>query len=397
MIQATLLLKSGHTPGRDPELDMKKTKTQHSTSPTPILSVVVKLVCVTICVLLFSYFSYLINEVYMQETKISSFMFKTMGFLIVGALLGVAVSSSVQTALEEFHRQMLSVLRRVSPQVMATSSLGLVVGMIFATLAGLPLYIYFPELKNVGFILTLVSGVVFGYLGILIFSRLSLWSGERGLTAMPRDAARPKVCDTSAIIDGRVYDLAKNGLLDGRIIIPSLALNELQGIADDKDPIRKQRGRRGLDLVDKLREIEGANVEVVEVKKDKNAFDETVDAQLIAYTKSVGGVLVTNDYNLTRVAELRGVAVLNLNLLANTFRKALLPGEIEDVHVVRYGKESGQGIAYLDDGTMIVIESGDKFIGESVTVEINSIMQTVAGRLIFARIASEQHTHTNGD
>ena len=363
--------------------------------PATIFGAIVKIICVTVFVMSSSWLFLTIFDKYMTEqltkSDMSDFIIRYMGFLIVGALLGVAISTFVQHGLEELHRQIMQAMRRMSPQLMASGSLGLVVGMIFATLAGLPLYIYFPEHRTAGFAMTLCAGVIFGYLGILIFSRLNLWPERGGAAVGPfsRTRARPKVLDSSAIIDGRVYQLCEAGFMEGRILVPSLVLNEVQKIADDDDSVRKQRGRRGLEIIEKLRDNPEIDLEVMEVKKSRDSFDETVDAQLVAYTKSVRGMLVTNDYNLTKVAELRGVRVYNLNILSNSIRKTLLPGEIVDVHVVKYGKETGQGIAYLDDGTMIVIESGDKFIGESIRVEINSIMQTVAGRLIFARVAHE--------
>lgn len=355
-----------------------------------VFSFIVKLASLAVCILFFSYLSFLFNEVYIKESRIERYMLNTMGFLVSGALLGLLVAPHVQTEIEYAHKLILHFLRRYPAQVVAFGSVGLGVGMAFSILAVIPVYLFLPQYRLAGLIGCLAGVVIFGYLGAMIFSRLSGGSARGPAAAAPRDyasdAARPKVIDSSVIIDGRLFSMCQAGFLEGRLLIPTVVLNEIQRIADDSDQLRRQRGRSGLELIEKLRE-EKVPIEIVEIERPKDGFENSVDAMLVNLAKSVGGILVTNDYNLSKVAELRDVRVFNLNVLANTLRKTLLPGEIVDVSVVKYGKESGQGIAYLDDGTMIVIESGDKFIGEQVNVEISSIMQTVAGRLIFARVA----------
>ena len=367
--------------------------------PVSVLSALVKILSVTLFVMLFNYTPRLIQQLYnvtSPASPIALYMndnveYISIASVVLGALIGVAMSSQMEHGLLQIHRQLLTWMKRYPPQVMASSSIGAIVGMIFAILLALPVYLFFPEQREAGFIIAVSCAVVFSYLGGLMFSRVNLWAqGGSSGAGFARESALPKVIDSSVVIDGRIYNLCAAHFMEGRIIVPSVVLNEIQKIADDNDPVRKQRGRNALDLIEKMRDRDDVRLEVVEVRRSKDSLDESVDSQLVAFTKSIGGVLVTNDFNLTKVADLRGVRTYNLNLLANEFRKTLLPGDTVDVHVIKYGKEGGQGIAYLDDGTMIVIESGDKFIGESVVVEVSSIMQTVAGRLIFARVAADR-------
>jgi uncharacterized protein YacL len=360
------------------------------------LSAAVKILTVTAFVMFFNFVPRLVQRVYnltRPQSSAAEYMnanveYVTIAGVVLGALIGMALSPQIENALLQTHRQLARALRRYPPQVMASSSIGVVVGLIFATLVSMPAHVFFPEQRTAGLLIAVSCALIFGYLGGLMFSRLNLWGAAPGASPdSPADAAAPKVLDSSVIIDGRIGRLCQERFIEGRILIPSPVLNEIQHIADDTDKVRRERGRNALALISQLRDMEGVNLEVVDVRRDRDSFDESVDAQLVAYAKRIGGVLVTNDFNLTKVAGLRGVRVYNLNLLANEFRKTLLPGDTVEVHVVKYGKEGGQGIAYLDDGTMVVIESGDKFIGEAIVVEVSSIMQTVAGRLIFARVA----------
>jgi uncharacterized protein YacL len=379
-------------------MEFRKHLPQRQT-PVSVLSATVKILTVTAFVMFFNYVPRVVQRLY-HVTRPSSPSAKYMNdnleyisiaCVVLGAFIGMGLSSQLENALLQLHRQIGQWLRRYSPQVMASSSIGVVVGLIFAMLISMPVHLFFPEQRTAGFLIAVSCAVVFGYLGGLMFSRLGLWGqGGGAAPAFARGGAAPKVLDSSVIIDGRIYKLCKEHFIEGRILIPSPVLNEIQHIADDSDNVRKQRGRNALSLIEQMRDMDDVMLEVVELRREKDSFDDSVDAQLVAYAKSIGGVLVTNDFNLTKVAELRGVRVYNLNILANEFRKTLLPGDTVEVHVVKYGKEGGQGIAYLDDGTMVVVESGDKFIGESVVVEVSSIMQTVAGRLIFARVASNR-------
>jgi uncharacterized protein YacL len=195
--------------------------------------------------------------------------------------------------------------------------------------------------------------------------------------------ARPKILDTSVIIDGRIFDICKTGLIEGTLIIPGFVLQELRHIADSPDSLKRNRGRRGLDVLNRIRKELDIPVRIIE--KDYDDLNE-VDSKLLRMAQEMSGVVVTNDFNLNKVAEVQNVTVFNINELANAVKPVLLPGEEMRAHIVKDGKESGQGIAYLDDGTMIVVEGGKRHIGEERMVVVTSVLQTVAGRMIFARI-----------
>ena len=191
-----------------------------------------------------------------------------------------------------------------------------------------------------------------------------------------------KLLDTNVIIDGRIADICKTGFLEGKILIPVFVLEELQYIADSSDSLRRVRGRRGLDVLQKIREDESLEVEVMNVD-----FEDIhgVDSKLVRLAQKVKGKIITNDYNLNKVAQLRGVEVLNINDLSNAVKPVVIPGETMKVQVVRDGKEPGQGVAYLEDGTMIVIENGHRYLSRTISVEVTSALQTSAGRMIFAK------------
>jgi uncharacterized protein YacL len=191
-----------------------------------------------------------------------------------------------------------------------------------------------------------------------------------------------KILDTSAIIDGRIADVCGRGFIDGTLVVPGFVLRELQRIADSADALKRNRGKRGFEVLARLQRLPGVRVEIAEVE---SGGAEEVDPKLLELARRRGGKLVTNDYNLNRLAEVVGVAVLNVNELANAMKPVVLPGEAMTVQVLREGKESGQGVAYLDDGTMVVIEQGKRLIGQAIDVVVTSVLQTPAGRMIFTR------------
>jgi uncharacterized protein YacL len=193
-----------------------------------------------------------------------------------------------------------------------------------------------------------------------------------------------KVLDTSVIIDGRVADVCETGFLEGTIVVPQFVLRELQQIADSSDALKRNRGKRGFDVLQRLQRVSKITVRIMD--QDFPAIRE-VDRKLIELAKSLGGKVVTNDYNLNKIAELSGVPVLNINEVANSLKPVVLPGELMHLQVVKEGKEPGQGVAYLDDGTMVVVDHGRKLIGQMVDVTVTSVLQTTAGRMIFARLA----------
>jgi len=192
-----------------------------------------------------------------------------------------------------------------------------------------------------------------------------------------------KILDTSVIIDGRIYDICETDFLEGILIVPQFVLRELQHIADSSDSLKRNRGRRGLDVLNKLRKLNQIEVRVIDQDFPKIA---EVDSKLVALGKHMKAKILTNDFNLNKVAELQGVSVLNINLLANALKPVVLPGEIMSVYLLKEGKESGQAVAYLDDGTMVVVDNAREYLGSNTDVAVTSVLQTTAGRMIFARL-----------
>ncbi len=198
--------------------------------------------------------------------------------------------------------------------------------------------------------------------------------------------SRPMVLDTSAIVDGRIADIADTKIFDAEMIVPRFVLQELQTIADSNDKLKRIRGRRGLDMLNKLQTNEKVDIRILEVKPERSAPDAGVDEMLVDLAQQLDGKVVTNDFNLNKVAQLRGVVVININDLASALKPVVLPGEGMAIKIVKPGEESGQGIGYLDDGTMVVVEGGRERIGDTVQLGVTSVLQTSAGRMIFGRL-----------
>lgn len=282
-------------------------------------------------------------------------------------------------------------LQRTSVYDILAGAIGLLVGLLMAILATLPLPRNIPL---VGEYLPMVVTVVVGYLGLVTFLRkkdelfqlaniaprpgVAFRAGMSTQTA----ASGHKILDTSVIIDGRIADIARTGFIEGVLLIPGFVLQELQHIADSSDVLKRNRGRRGLDILNRMQKESKVMVEIVD--EDFDDIGE-VDAKLVRLAQLKDAKVLTNDFNLNKVAELQGVEVLNINELANAVKPVVLPGEEMLVHVIKDGKEQGQGVGYLDDGTMIVVDGGRRFIGESVDVMVTSVLQTAAGRMIFAK------------
>lgn len=225
----------------------------------------------------------------------------------------------------------------------------------------------------------------------LICMALGLWLGKRKAGAEEAAAAvpalfsnaMPKILDTSVLIDGRICDICRAGFLEGEMVLPAFVLVELRHIADSADPLRRARGRRGLDMLNRLREEAQTPFRIEE--RDYDDIPE-VDVKLLRLSRELGGAVLTNDYNLNKVAGVTGVRVLNINELAGALRPAVLPGEEMRVRIQKEGREPGQGVAYLEDGTMVVVENGRGRVGESAEVLVNTVLQTSAGRMIFTRL-----------
>ncbi|MFO7245479.1 MAG: TRAM domain-containing protein [Thermaerobacter sp.] len=263
-------------------------------------------------------------------------------------------------------------------------ALGLIVGLLIASLLSGAL----GRIPVVGAVLPTAVSVLLGYLGWRVAVRhrddiLSLGPLARlaGRTAAGPVGSAAKVLDTSAIIDGRIAEIYEAGFLEGPLLIPQFVLDELRHIADSADPLRRNRGRRGLDVLARLQKELGADVRIL---ADSEGSGE-VDSRLVRLAQRLGARIVTTDFNLNKVAGLQGVRVLNINDLANALKPVVLPGEDMEVQIMREGKEPGQGVGYLDDGTMIVVEDGKPHIGSTIQVIVTSVLQTSAGRMIFAR------------
>ncbi len=292
-----------------------------------------------------------------------------------------------------FANWIINELSGVPVEKLVTGSGGLIAGLIVAYLiSGLLNNIPIPF---IGAILSVVVYLFMGYLGINLATKAGEYVNLGNVLKKnvlrnedhpkPLEQAQegvPKILDTSVIIDGRIADICRTGFVEGPLIIPEFVLEELRHIADSSVALKRNRGRRGLDVLAMIQK--DLQVEVQIVSKDFPDVHE-VDIKLLKLAQSIHGKVVTNDYNLNKVASLQGVEVLNINELANAVKPVVLPGEEMQIEVIKDGKEAGQGLAYLDDGTMIVVENGRRYIGESVDVQVTSVLQTAAGRMIFAR------------
>ena len=227
--------------------------------------------------------------------------------------------------------------------------------------------------------------LVFPYLGIVMGARKGEWLKPARLAGLFRDTGpqkRYRILDTSVIIDGRIADVCETGFLDGTLVIPQFVLKELQLVADSPDSMKRNRGRRGLDILQKIQKMSGLDVMISDID-----FPEVreVDLKLIELARTLQGKIVTNDFNLNKVAQLRGVQVLNINELANSLKPVVLPGEFMKVFILKEGKEYNQGVAYLDDGTMVVVDNARRMISRNIDVVVTSVLQTTAGKMIFGR------------
>jgi len=264
--------------------------------------------------------------------------------------------------------------------------LGISCGLLFAYLLMLPLKIFLGDDVK---IITVTLMAVLGYGGLLIGMSRGKAITIAGIFRLFRGQSieeHLKILDTSVIIDGRIADVCETGFLEGVFIVPQFILQELQHIADSADPMKRARGRRGLDILHKIQKMSRITVRIVE--EDFPKIKE-VDAKLVALAKLINAKVVTNDFNLNKVAELQGVSVLNINELANSLKPVVLPGETMKVFILKEGKEYNQGVAYLDDGTMVVVENARRLIGKNADVTVTSVLQTTAGRMIFSKLKEE--------
>lgn len=318
--------------------------------------------------------------------------------ILVAAIIGYLVSQYILRLGLSVAKQIERILSRVPSQQLVAGTVGLLFGLIIANLIGMA----FERVPIIGSYLPIALSAVLGYIGI----RLGMDKGPdlykamvsytfRGLRSKgrtikeskdknaPPQTCSAKVLDTSVVIDGRILDIVNTGFLEGPFIVPVFVLEELQKLSDSADTLKRNRGRRGLDLLQTMREKLTNSMEIIDV--DYEDLSE-VDLKLIRLSMDKHWKLITNDFNLNKIATLQGVAVLNLNDLANAIKPKMMSGETLRVRIMKAGKEPHQGVAYLDDGTMIVVENGVDYVDQTVNVVVTSVLQTSAGRMIFARV-----------
>jgi uncharacterized protein YacL len=357
------------------------------------------------------------------------FVYNPLFNIILGAIILFLIYGLTQPLLMRFISNIEREMRQLSIEKVLVSAVGVILGLVLAWLINIPLVaIGWPFISN---ILPIVLTIVLGVLGFYIFSNKSAEIMEK-LTQLPQvrrtestggnaqenaavkdehesetlakskghdmytdallslregalDAYQPyKILDTSVIIDGRILDVLKAGFIEGIIVVPNFVLKELQYIADSADSLKRVRGRRGLDILNQIQALDDV---VIDFYAGDFEDESEVDLKLLRLAKLVDGMVVTNDYNLNKVSQFHKIKVLNINELANSLKSVVIPGETISVHIVKSGTERQQGVAYMDDGTMIVVEEGKHHIDETLTVEITSAIQTNAGRMVFAKIA----------
>ena len=311
--------------------------------------------------------------------------------IVGGGTVGFLFSLLFNTKIQCLFSEIICRLQKIPTQNFAAATIGLIVALIIANLLAYSL----SFIPIIGSYLPIILSVIMGALGINMginkkdeivnffgyFKNINKVRKKENITYF----VHPKILDTSVIIDGRILDICQTEFLEGELIIPRFVLSELQHIADSSDSLKRNRGRRGLDVLNKMTKIKKNRVKIV--GKDYNEPKE-VDAKIIRLAKDIKAKVITNDYNLNKVAQLEGIPVLNINDLSNALKAVILPGEEMNTQIIKEGKEPEQGIAYLDDGTMIVVEDGHKYIGKKVNILVTSILQTPAGRMIFGRMKS---------
>ena len=331
--------------------------------------------------------------------------------LILGTLLGVIIGYLISSFILKqglvIAKRLERILTHIPNQELIAGTIGLLFGLIIANLIG----VAFNQVPIIGPYIPIILSAIFGYSGLKLMARkgpemyynyVQQWGGEgtkktsrfKMFSTHKSDKASstPKLLDTSVIIDGRIKELCNTGFIEGPLMVPLFVLNELQIISDSADATKRNRGRRGLDI---LKDMQDANKVAIEVVEDDYNDLTEVDSKLMRLALDKQWKLMTNDFNLNKVARVQGIEVLNLNELANVLKPALIAGEWIRVQIMKEGKEVHQGVAYLDDGTMIVVEDGKPYVGQTVEVMVTSILQTSAGRMIFARVDGGQNGQGN--
>ena len=335
--------------------------------------------------------------------RISVLIFGT----LLGVIIGYLISSFILKQGLVIAKRLERILTHIPNQELIAGTIGLLFGLIIANLIG----VAFNQVPIIGPYIPIILSAIFGYSGLKIMARkgpemynnyVQQWSGEGpkktsrfkmfSTHKSDKTTSTPKLLDTSVIIDGRIKELCNTGFIEGPLMVPLFVLNELQIISDSADATKRNRGRRGLDI---LKEMQDANKVAIEVIEDDYDDLTEVDSKLMRLALDKQWKLMTNDFNLNKVARVQGIEILNLNELANVLKPALIAGEWIRVQIMKEGKEVHQGVAYLDDGTMIVVEDGKPYVGQIVEVMVTSILQTSAGRMIFARVDGGQNGQGN--
>lgn len=323
-------------------------------------------------------------------------------FVILSIIIGFQVGSFVQAGNSNFSvlgsalgflMAMLIIIleftmRKVSVRGLSSAVFGLLFGLIMAKLVSDTMTLIALD-KNMVYSLRVILTLVFCYLGMIMAMRgRDEFNIIVPYVKFSRQDQKDDIIllDTSVIIDGRIADICKTGFLDGKFIVPRFVLKELQQIADSSDSLKRERGRRGLDILGKLQK--SANIDV-KIHNDDFPDIKEVDLKLVKLAKVLSAKIFTNDYNLNKVSEIQGIRVLNVNELANALRPVVLPGELLEIRLIKEGKEYNQGVGYLEDGTMVVVDNGRRFIGQNVSLVVGSVLQTAAGRMIFAKLQED--------
>ena len=326
---------------------------------------------------------------------------------LIGVIIGYLISSFILKQGLVIAKRLERILTHIPNQELIAGTIGLLFGLIIANLIG----VAFNQVPIIGPYIPIILSAIFGYSGLKLMARkgpeiyynyVQQWGGEGtkktsrfkmfSTHKSDKTTSTPKLLDTSVIIDGRIKELCNTGFIEGPLMVPLFVLNELQIISDSADATKRNRGRRGLDI---LKEMQDANKVAIEVVEDDYDDLTEVDSKLMRLALDKQWKLMTNDFNLNKVARVQGIEVLNLNELANVLKPALIAGEWIRVQIMKEGKEIHQGVAYLDDGTMIVVEDGKPYVGQTVEVMVTSILQTSAGRMIFARVDGGQNGQGN--
>ncbi len=329
------------------------------------------------------------NDFYASMSLAQKLVF-TLLFIFIFVTIFYSVVPAINKQSHKFTTSIESELAHANAGEIVVGTAGLITGFLLAYLMSKVYELI--TIPYVSVVLTIITYTLLGYMGALVGWRQGnnilsgglLLRGRSIQTKLKGGSIMPKILDTSVIIDGRILDIMKTGFIEGQIVIPDFVLVELRHVSDSSDSLKRNRGRRGLDVLKKIQSEYG--VEIYDTAGDKSLEEiPEVDVKLLKLAQRMDGKVVTNDYNLNKVAGIQGVEVLNINELANSLKPVVLPGERMSLFLVKEGKNKNQALAYLDDGTMIVVEDAREFIGKNIDVHVSSVLQTAAGRMIFAR------------